>query len=365
MKKIMIVFGTRPEAIKMVPIIKEMNKRKMDPVICLSGQHRELVDEIFDSHHIKADFDLNIMKKQQDLFYITVEVISRIKEILHSVRPDIVLVHGDTTTAYSTALACFYSRIPVGHIESGLRTGDLYNPFPEEFNRRSISILSSFHFAPTENAKNNLINEGIDPARIFVTGNSIVDAVYDNYSSCYYHKELEHCRGKKIIIVTLHRRELSNNRLENILLAIKSAVEEYDDIKVLCPVHPSPEKRKIFEKIWGQSVKNIRICDPIPTVDFHNILARSSLVLTDSGGVQEVATALGIPVIVAREKTERVEGVNTGAIIVAGTDGASIKQLIRSLIENEEKHRTNLPQYCPFGDGNASKLICDCIQNIK
>ena len=314
MKKIMLVFGTRPEAVKMCPLIKELKRRKsVQTIVCGTGQHREMLKQVLDVFDVVPDYDLSIMKDKQTLFDISVRILSGMDTLLDEVNPDVVLVHGDTTTTFATALACFYKKIPIGHVEAGLRTYDIYSPYPEEFNRQVVGLIAKYHFAPTEQSKTNLISEGKDPSTVFVTGNTVIDALRTTVREGYSHPELEWVADSRLIIITAHRRESLGEPMRNMFSAVKRIVCEYPDVKVIYPVHMNPNVRAIANEILNDSDR-IRLIEPLGVVDFHNFLARSYLILTDSGGIQEEAPSLGKPVLVMRDTTERPEGILAGTL---------------------------------------------------
>ncbi|MDD6272690.1 MAG: UDP-N-acetylglucosamine 2-epimerase (non-hydrolyzing) [bacterium] len=361
MKKIMLVFGTRPEAIKMCPLVNELKSRKkVKTVVCVTGQHRQMLDQVLEAFNVKPDYDLSIMKDRQTLFDVTTNILNRIKEVLEKERPDVVLVHGDTTTTFVTALSCFYLQIPVGHVEAGLRTYNLYSPFPEEFNRQAVSIISKFNFAPTELSKKNLLNEGKSEETIYVTGNTAIDALKTTVKENYSNEHLEWAKGSRLILLTAHRRENLGEPLKQMFRAIKRIVNEFEDIKVIYPIHMNPEVRSSANEIFnGES--RVRIIEPLDVLDFHNFLSRSYLVLTDSGGIQEEAPSLGKPVLVMRDTTERPEGVKAGTLKLVGTNEDVIYKEFKKLLidKNEYKKMSNASN--PYGDGLASKRIADIL----
>ena len=362
MKKVMIVFGTRPEAIKMCPLVMELKKRSgIQTVVCVTGQHQQMLKSVLDTFHVVPDYNLSIMKKSQTLFDITTLILNRIKEILEQERPDIVLVHGDTTTTFSTALACFYMRIPVGHVEAGLRTYDLYSPYPEEFNRQSVGILAALHFAPTEQAKNKLLKEGKAPEKIFVTGNTAIDALKSTVVAEYHHPELDWVGDKKLLLMTAHRRENLGDPMRQMFRAILRIVEEHEDVKVIYPIHMNPAVRQIAGEIFGNHDR-IRLIEPLDVLDFHNFMDRSYLIMTDSGGIQEEAPSLGKPVLVMRDTTERPEGVEAGTLKLVGTDEETIYREINNLFDEDAYSRMSKAAN-PYGDGVASKRIADILEN--
>ena len=363
MKKIMLIFGTRPEAIKLCPLIKELKSRKeAKTVVCVTGQHREMLDSVLSAFSVRPDCDLSIMKERQTLFDVTEGVLSKIRSVLDRERPDVALVHGDTTTAFAAALACFYTRIPVGHVEAGLRTYDVYSPYPEEFNRRTISLIAKYNFAPSELAKANLLREGCSPSSVFVTGNTAIDALRTTVKAEYRHPLLEKEENERILLTTVHRRENLGEPMRNIFKALRKAVDGRPDVRVIYPVHPNPEIRGIAREILGAHPR-IKIIEPLDVLDFHNFLARSYLVLTDSGGIQEEAPALGIPVLVARDKTERPEGVSAGTLALTGTNEKSLFESITRLLDDKAAYESMAKAVNPYGDGFASKRIADILLN--
>ena len=363
-KKIMLVFGTRPEAIKMCPLVRELREREVFLCrVCVTGQHRRMLDRVMETFDVSADYDLAIMKEGQDLFDITLSVLDRIKAVLKLEKPDIVLVHGDTSSAFCAALACFYLGIPVGHVEAGLRTYDLSAPFPEEWNRRAIDILASYHFAPTERARKNLRGEGIASDKISVTGNTGIDALRTTVRKDYKHPILDWATGSRLILLTAHRRENIGEPMERAFASVRRIAEEFDDVKVVYPVHPNPAVREIADKAFGEC-QHIKLVSALDTIDFHNILSRCYLVLTDSGGIQEEAPALGKPVLVMRNSTERQEGIEAGVLRLIGTGSGSVYRGIRDLLENEALYFVMSHSPNPYGDGYASRRIADKIEEI-
>lgn len=353
MKKIIAVFGTRPEAVKMCPLILELKKRKCFEVkVCLTGQHREMLDSAVNFFGIKADYDLSVMQKDQNLSYMTGKILAGLSPIFESEKPDLVLVHGDTASAFAASLAAFYMQIPIGHVEAGLRTYDISSPYPEEFNRRAVSLMSSYDFAPTEAARDNLIGEGKNPERVFVTGNTVIDAL--NFTA-----NNEKCDGKTVLL-TAHRRENIGAGLENIFSAARRIAQKYPDFDIVCPLHPNPAVRATAEKLLG-GVKNVNLCRPLDLREFHSLLARSVIVMTDSGGVQEEAAALGKPTLVLREKTERTEG---GSLILVGTNEDDIVSAFDRLMTDSDYYASIKNTPSPFGDGNASRRIADILERI-
>lgn len=357
MKKIMVVFGTRPEAIKMAPLVKELKKNgNFETVVCVTGQHKQMLNQVLNTFKIIPDYNLTIMREKQTLFDITINILETIKNVLEKEKPSLVMVHGDTSTTFVTSLACFYLSIPVAHVEAGLRTYNIFSPYPEEFNRQAVSIIAKFNFAPTEMAKNNLINEGKKAESIFVTGNTAIDALQTTVTENYFHSELEWAKDSRLILLTAHRRENVGEGLKHIFTAIKKIVDEYTDVKVIYPIHLNPVIRECAREILGEEDR-IHIIEPLDVVDFHNFLARCYLVLTDSGGIQEEAPSLGKPVLVMRDTTERPEGVKAGTLRLVGTKEndiyVNIKELLTNSVEyNKMSHASN-----PYGDGTASKSI--------
>ena len=361
MKKIMLVFGTRPEAIKMCPVVKELKKRNnFQTLVCVTGQHREMLDQVLETFEVVPDYDLSIMVKQQTLFDITTNILNRIKSVLEKEKPDVVLVHGDTSTTFVTALACFYLQIPVGHVEAGLRTYDIFAPYPEEFNRQAVGIISQFNFAPTEKAKQNLLKEGKNPQTIFVTGNTVIDALKTTVKKDYTHPELTWAKDGRLIFITAHRRENLGEPMHNMFRAIRRVMEENPDLKALYPIHMNPLVRKAADDELG-NFNRIHIIDPIEVFDCHNIMAHSYLILTDSGGIQEEAPSLGKPVLVMREKTERPEGIAAGTLRLVGTDEATIYNNFKDLLTNKAAYEAMSKASNPYGDGLASQRIADIL----
>ena len=361
MKKVMLVFGTRPEAIKMCPLVNELKTRKnLETIVCVTGQHRQMLDQVLEAFNVVPDYDLSIMKDRQTLFDVTTNILNRIKEVLESVKPDVVLVHGDTSTTFVTALACFYLQIPVGHVEAGLRTYDIYSPFPEEFNRQAVSIISKFNFAPTELSKNNLIKEGRSEEDIYVTGNTAIDALKTTVRDDYYHEMLSWANDSRLIMLTAHRRENLGEPLHHMFRAIKRIVDEFNDIKVIYPIHMNPAVREVANEILGDCDR-VRIIEPLEVLDFHNFLARSYLILTDSGGIQEEAPSLGKPVLVMRDTTERPEGIQAGTLKLVGTDEEVIYNEFKKLLTDKDEYNKMSNASNPYGDGFACKYIADII----
>ena len=365
MKKVMLVFGTRPEAIKMSPLVKELKKRKtIDTFVCVTGQHRQMLDQVLEAFDIVPDYDLSIMKDKQTLFDVTVNILENIKQVLEKVKPDVVLVHGDTSTTFVTALACFYLQIPVGHVEAGLRTYNIYSPYPEEFNRQAVSIISQYNFAPTELSKENLLNEGKKAETIYVTGNTAIDALKTTVRAEYTHPELEWAKNSRLILITAHRRENLGEPMRNMFRAIRRVMDEHPDVKAIYPIHMNPIVRKTANEILGGD-ERIHIIEPLDVLDFHNFQARSYLILTDSGGIQEEAPSLGKPVLVMRDTTERPEGIQAGTLKLVGTEEESIYNNFKLLLENEEEYAKMSNASNPYGDGFACKRIADILENAE
>lgn len=361
MRKVMLVFGTRPEAIKMCPLVNELKRRKqLQVLVCVTGQHRQMLDQVLAAFRVVPEYDLSIMKDKQTLFDVTTNILQRIKNVLESEKPDIVLVHGDTSTTFATALACFYLKIPVGHVEAGLRTYNIYSPYPEEFNRQAVSVISQYNFAPTELAKHNLLKEGKKPETVYVTGNTAIDALKTTVRSDYTHPELDWAKGSRLIMITAHRRENLGKPMEHMFRAIRRVMDEHSDIKAIYPIHMNPIVQEVARKILGDDDR-IHIIAPLDVLDFHNFLARSYLILTDSGGIQEEAPSLGKPVLVMRDTTERPEGIAAGTLKLVGTEEKTIyREFSRLLSDNEEYWKMSRASN-PYGDGFASKRIADII----
>lgn len=362
MKKIMLVFGTRPEAIKMCPLVNELKRRKnIKTIVCVTGQHRQMLDQVLETFNVVPDYDLSIMKDKQTLFDITTNILNKIKKVLEDAKPDVVLVHGDTSTTFVTALACYYLQIPIGHVEAGLRTYDIYSPFPEEFNRQAVSIISSYNFAPTPKAKENLIREGKDKNKIWITGNTVIDALKTTVKENYTHPELEWAKDSRLIFITAHRRENLGQPMHNMFRAIRRVMDEHPDVKALYPIHMNPIVRRAAEEELG-GCDRIHIINPVEVFDCHNIMAKSYLILTDSGGIQEEAPSLGKPVLVMRDTTERPEGITAGTLKLVGTDEEIIYNNFKELLENEEMYKKMSHANNPYGDGKACERIADILE---
>lgn len=363
-KKILVIFGTRPEAIKMCPLVNELkkNSENFETFVCVTGQHRQMLDAVLNAFGIVPDFDLSIMKEGQDLFDITSGVLLSIKEVLNKVKPDMALVHGDTTTSFAAALAAFYLKIPIGHVEAGLRTGDMYSPFPEEFNRQAVDIVASLYFAPTEMAKTNLINEGKDQSRIFVTGNTGIDALNTTVRDSFSHPALEWADDSRLILITAHRRENLGDPMHNMFRAVRRIVDDNPDTKVLYPVHLNPKVRSVASEELSDCDR-VKLIDPLDVLDFHNVLSRSFLVLTDSGGIQEEAPSLGKPVLVMRDTTERPEGVKAGTLKLVGTSEDVIYRECSTLLNDAEAYAAMSRASNPYGDGRACERIASILSS--
>lgn len=363
LKKVMVVFGTRPEAIKMCPLVKELKQRRgLETIVCVSGQHREMLDQVLDAFEVVPDYDLKIMKDKQTLFDVTTNILNEIKAVLEEVNPDLVLVHGDTSTTFVTSLACFYSQIPVGHVEAGLRTYNIYSPFPEEFNRQAVGLVAKYHFSPTETAKAALLKEGKNETDIYVTGNTAIDALQTTVKDNYDHEQLKWASGSRLILLTAHRRENQGEPMHRMFRAVRRIVEEFPDVKVLYPIHMNPVVRKAAqEELSGND--RIRIIEPLEVLDFHNFLARSYLIVTDSGGIQEEAPSLGVPVLVMRDTTERPEGITAGTLKLVGTDEQVIYDELNLLLDDAIAYRRMSQASNPYGDGQASRRIADIIES--
>ena len=357
----LIVFGTRPEAIKMCPLVNELKAREgIRTMVCVTGQHRQMLDQVLKTFDVKPDYDLAIMKDQQTLFDVTANILLNIKSVLEEVKPDVVLVHGDTSTTFATALACFYLQIPVGHVEAGLRTHNVYSPFPEEFNRQAVSIIAKYNFAPTELSKRNLLNEGRNPNSIYVTGNTAIDALQTTVKPDYSHPELDWAGDSRLIMITAHRRENLGEPMHHMFRAICRIIDEHPDVKAIYPIHMNPVVRIAAQEELG-GCERIHIIEPLDVLDFHNFLARSYLILTDSGGIQEEAPSLGKPVLVMRDTTERPEGIEAGTLRLVGTDEEAIYQAFKTLLENKNEYDNMSKASNPYGDGFACKRIADIL----
>lgn len=363
MKKIMIVFGTRPEAIKMCPLVVELKKRSgVQVIVAVTGQHKEMLHQVLEVFSIVPDFDLNIMKNNQSLFDVTSNILLKIDSVLEKTHPDLVLVHGDTSTTFVTALACYYKKIPIGHVEAGLRTHNIYSPFPEEFNRQGVGIIAKYHFAPTELAKLNLLREGKNPNDIYVTGNTAIDALSTTVKITYHHPIFDWVGRCKLILITAHRRENLGIPMENMFRAIKRVLDEYKDIKAVYPIHMNPIVRQTANKIFVDS-NQLKIIEPLGVVDFHNFMNKAYIILTDSGGIQEEAPSLGKPVLVMRDTTERPEGIEAGTLKLVGIKEKSIYDSFKELLLNNTLYESMSRASNPYGDGKASKRIANIIES--
>lgn len=362
MKTVMLVFGTRPEAIKMCPLVNELKTREnIKTVVCVTGQHRQMLNMVLDTFNVVPDYDLSIMKAGQTLFDITTNILNRIGNVLDEVKPDVVLVHGDTSTTFVTALACFYKQIAIGHVEAGLRTYNIYSPYPEEFNRQAVSIISKYNFAPTELSKANLINEGKDESTIYITGNTAIDALKTTVRDDYTHPELEWAKDSRLIMITAHRRENLGEPMHNMFRAIRRVMDEHPDVKAIYPIHMNPVVREMANAILGDD-KRIHIIEPLDVLDFHNFQARSHLILTDSGGIQEEAPSLGKPVLVMRDTTERPEGIAAGTLKLVGTEEDIIYQEFSKLLADQDEYDAMSHASNPYGDGHACERIADILE---
>ena len=360
-KKIMLIFGTRPEAIKMCPLALELKKRAgIRTMICVTGQHKGMLKQVLDAFGIVPDYDLAIMKDQQTLFDITVRVLEGIRDVLEQEKPDVVLVHGDTTTTFVSALACFYLQIPVGHVEAGLRTYDIYSPWPEEFNRQGVGIVARWNFAPTQKSRDNLLREGKKPESIFVTGNTVIDALKTTVKENFTHPELDWAAGSRLILITAHRRENLGAPMHAMFRAIRRVMEEHPDVKALYPIHMNPLVRAAAAEELG-GCERIRLTEPMDVLDCHNVMARSYLILTDSGGIQEEAPSLGKPVLVMRDTTERPEGIEAGTLRLVGTEEETIYREFTRLLDDPEAYRQMAHAENPYGDGHACERIADIL----
>ena len=359
--KIIVVFGTRPEAIKMCPLIKEIKSRNNAKcVVCVTGQHKEMLDQVLEVFDIEPDYNFSIMKQNQTVYDITYSVMEGMKKVIKKENPNIVLVHGDTTTTFAAALACFYEKVPVGHVEAGLRTHNIYSPYPEEFNRQAVDIVSSYYFAPTEQAKENLLSEGKEPGKIYVTGNTAIDALKTTVSQKHELQWKKWIGNSRLLLLTAHRRENLGKPLENIFEAIKDIVEKYDDVKVIYPVHYNPQIRLCANRILGTE-ERVKIIEPLNVIEFHNLINNSYLILTDSGGIQEEAPSLGKPVLVLRDTTERPEGVEVGTLKLVGTEKNRICKEVEKLLNDECEYKKMSEMNNPYGDGEASRRIVDIL----
>lgn len=362
MIKVMSIFGTRPEAIKMAPLVKELERRKeIESIVCVTAQHREMLDQVLNTFDIKPDYDLNIMKQGQSLADVTTRALVGLEEVIKKVKPDIVLVHGDTTTTFAGALAAFYNQVAIGHVEAGLRTYDKYSPYPEEMNRQMVDRLSDMYFAPTEISKDNLLKENIDESKIYITGNTAIDAMSTTVDENYTHPELDWINaGERMILLTAHRRENLGEPMRHIFRAIKRVVDEFSDIKVIYPIHMNPRVREVANEVFGDADR-VKLIEPLEVFDFHNFQNKSYIILTDSGGIQEEAPSLGKPVLVLRDTTERPEGIKAGTLKLVGTDEDVIYEETKKLLLDKKAYEKMSKASNPYGDGHASERIVDAI----
>lgn len=360
--KVLTIFGTRPEAIKMAPLVLELKRRQdqFEPLVAVTAQHREMLDQVLDIFGIEPDFDLDIMKQQQTLAQITTRALEGLDQVMKETKPDIVLVHGDTTTTFAASLAAFYNQIAIGHVEAGLRTGNKYSPYPEEMNRQLTGIMADLHFSPTENSRENLLAENKKADHISVTGNTAIDALKTTVNPAYTHPLLEQAEGKRIVLLTAHRRENLGENMRQMFRAVKRLVEAHPDIQVIYPVHLNPIVKQTAADILGDDDRIVLI-PPLNVIDFHNFASRAYLILTDSGGVQEEAPSLGVPVLVLRDTTERPEGIDAGTLKLVGTEEETIFQTADELLKDEAAHQKMAQASNPYGDGEASGRICDVI----
>lgn len=367
-KTVLLVFGTRPEAIKMCPLVKELQGRKgIRTLVAVTGQHRAMLDQVLDVFGVVPDYDLSIMKEGQTLFDITTGVLEGMRRVLKVSGPDLVLVHGDTSTTFGAALAAFYSGIPVGHVEAGLRTYNIHSPYPEEFNRETVGVISALNFAPTENARQNLLREGKREDSIFVTGNTAIDALATTVRDNYSHPELEWAEDAKLILITAHRRENLGAPMRSMFRAIRRVLDEHPHVKAIYPIHLNPLVRAAAEEVFGEGSpggreERLHLIEPLDVLDFHNFMKRSCLILTDSGGIQEEAPSLGRPVLVMRDTTERPEGIAAGTLRLVGTDETVIYETFTKLLDNEEEYGRMAHASNPYGDGKASRRIADIVE---
>lgn len=362
MKKVMTVFGTRPEAIKMCPLVNELKKRKnIETIVCITGQHRQMLDQVLTAFSVKPDYDLSIMKEKQTLFDVTINVLDRIRNVLLEAKPDVVLVHGDTSTSFAAALAAFYLQIPVGHVEAGLRTYNMYSPYPEEFNRQTVGILAKYHFSPTDMARDNLLKEGKNEKDVYVTGNTVIDALKTTIRPDYTHPELDWANDSRLVLLTAHRRENLGQPMYQMFRGIKRVVDEHPDVKIIYPIHMNPVVREAARDVFGDNDR-IRLIEPLDVFDFHNFMAQCHMILTDSGGIQEEASSLGKPVLVMRDTTERPEGIAAGTLKLVGTDEEVIYREFKKLISDSQAYDKMAQASSPYGDGHACERIADILE---
>ena len=362
MKTILLTFGTRPEAIKMCPLVLELRQRPgIQTVVAVTGQHRQMLDQVLSAFHITPDYDLSIMKDKQTLFDITTSVLNGMKSVLEQVHPDLLLVHGDTTTTFAAAMAAFYLQVPVGHVEAGLRTYNIYSPYPEEFNREAVGCISSYNFAPTKTARENLLREGKKESSIWITGNTAINAMKYTVSDDYHHPQLEWTKDSRLILITAHRRENLGQPMHQMFKAIKRVLDEHNDVKAIYPIHLNPIVRDTAREVFGDDDR-IRLIEPLDVLDFHNFMKASYLILTDSGGIQEEAPSLGKPVLVMRDTTERPEGIEAGTLKLVGTDEDVIYKTFSTLLDDKAEYDKMAHASNPYGDGKACERIADIIE---
>ncbi len=366
MIKVMSIFGTRPEGVKMAPLVKELERRKeIESIVCVTAQHRQMLDQVLETFNIKPDYDLNIMKQGQSLSEITSRALTGLENVIKDVKPDIVLVHGDTTTTFAGALAAFYNQVAIGHVEAGLRTYDKYSPFPEEMNRQMVDCMTDLYFAPTNVSKENLLKEDIQEEKIFVTGNTVIDAMKTTVKNDYTHPELEWIKPtEKMLLLTAHRRENLGEPMRHIFKAIRRIVDEFDDVKVIYPIHLNPLVRSVANEVFAGCDK-VKLIEPLEVFDFHNFQNKSYIILTDSGGIQEEAPSLGKPVLVLRDTTERPEGISAGTLKLVGTDEETIYTETKKLLTDNKEYEKMSHASNPYGDGHASEKIVDAIIKWK
>lgn len=364
MIKVMSIFGTRPEAIKMAPLVKELEKREeIESIVCVTAQHREMLDQVLDTFNIKPNYDLNIMKQGQTLSEITTRALVGVDEVIKKVKPDIVLVHGDTTTTFAGALAAFYNQVAIGHVEAGLRTYNKYSPYPEEMNRQMVDCMTDMYFAPTELSKQNLLKQNVDESKIYVTGNTAIDAMKTTVKDDYDNEVFKWIGNDRMILLTAHRRENLGEPMRRIFKGIKRAIDETPNVKVVYPIHLNPKVREVAHEVFGDDDK-IKFIEPLEVVDFHNFQKKAYIILTDSGGIQEEAPSLGKPVLVLRDTTERPEGIKAGTLKLVGTDEETIYNETLRLLNDKEEYEKMSKASNPYGDGHASERIADAIIEV-
>ncbi len=359
--RVMSVFGTRPEAIKMAPLVKELERREeIESIVCVTAQHREMLDQVLQTFDINPDYDLNVMKQGQTLSEITTRVLDGLEKVIKESKPDIILVHGDTTTSFVGALAAFYNQVAIGHVEAGLRTYDKYSPYPEEMNRQMVDCMTDMYFAPTNLSKQNLLNENRDESKIYVTGNTVIDAMSTTINENYTNEIFDWIGNDRMILLTSHRRENLGEPMRNIFKAVKRIVDEFSDIKVVYPIHKNPKVREIANEVFDGCDK-IKLIEPLEVFDFHNFQNKSYLIMSDSGGIQEEAPSLGKPVLVLRDTTERPEGIEAGTLRLVGTNEEKIYEETKKLLSDESEYDKMSKACNPYGDGHASERIVDAI----